>query len=77
MTNYDDWFCSLSTKQKEHIAAKLAIKKGDNPKDALYPNCVIYWNELSEERKQQIHDHCTDKHGMWVQINEDWNVYSY
>jgi len=73
----DDWFCSLSIKQKEHIACKVLLKQEKDPKRGLYPNCVTIWNELDEEVKNTIHDHCTDKHGMWIQEGGDAPIYSY
>jgi len=76
-TELDNWFCSLSVKQKEHIACKVLMKQEKDPKQGLYPNCVNVWNELDEEKKNIIHDHCTDKHGMWIQDGGDAPFYSF
>jgi len=73
----DNWFCSLSVKQKEHIAAKIAMQQGKSANEARYPNSVKFWADLPVENKQQIHDHCTDSHGMWIQEGGDGPFYSY
>lgn len=73
----DSWFCSLSVKQKEHIACKVLVKQGKDPKGGLYPNCVDVWNALDESIKDDIHSHCTDKHGMWIQEGGDGPIYSF
>jgi len=79
MTNsqLDDWFCSLSVKQKEHIACKVLKAQDKDPKGGLYPNCASVWSELDEERKESIHEHCTDRHGMWIQEGGDGPIYSF
>lgn len=76
-TELDNWFCSLSVKQKEHIACKVLLKQEKDPKRGLYPNCTDVWLLLSEDIKQNIHDHCTDSHGMWIQDGGDGPIYSY
>lgn len=73
----DNWFCSLSVKQKEHIACKILAKQGKDPKEGLYPNSYNIWKELDEERKNGIHDHCTDSHGMWIQEGGDGPIFSF
>jgi len=79
MNNFelDSWFCSLSVKQKEHISCKVLLKQGKDPKEGLYPNCVDVWSVLDENIKNDIHSHCTDKHGMWIQEEGDGPIYSY
>lgn len=73
----DSWFVSLAVKQKEHIACKVLLKQGKDPKGGVYPNCWGVWEELSEDIKNQIHSHCTDKHGMWIQEEGDGPIYSF
>lgn len=76
-SKHDSWFCSLNVRQKEHIACKVLRKAGKDPKDGLYPNCTAVWLSLDDERKEFIHDHCTDKHGMWIQEGGDGPIFSY
>lgn len=76
-TQLDDWYCSLSIKQKEHIACKVLLKQGLDPKNGLYPNCISVWTQLDLETQNWIHDHCTDRHGMWIQEGGDAPIYSY
>ena len=73
----DSWFCSLSVKQIEHIACRVLKKQGKDPKEGVYPHCATIWNALDESKKQYIHDHCTDQHGMWIQEGGDAPFYSY
>lgn len=73
----DSWFCSLSVPQKEHIACKVLLKQGKDPHAGVYPNCVDVWSELDAEKKESIHEHCTDSHGMWIQEGGDGPIYSY
>lgn len=73
----DNWFCSITVKQKEHIAAKLAKYNNLDAKEFMYPNCVTLWERCDAEQKQVIHDHCTDHHGMWIQEEGDGPIYSY
>lgn len=74
---YDEWFCSLQVKQKEHVACKVLIKEGKDTKQGIYPNCVNIWLPLDNETKARIYAHCTDKHGMWIQEGGDGHIYSY
>ena len=67
----DEWWAGLTVPQKERIAGKVAKCP------VHYPECTIVWNKLTAERKQRIHDHCTDEHGL---IRTDWTegtTYSY
>jgi len=73
----DNWFCSLTVKQKEHIACKVLLKQERDPKAGIYPNCADVWMSLDEDIKDKIHDHCTDKHGMWIQEGGDAPIFSY
>jgi len=73
----DTWFCSLTVKQKEHIAVKVKMKRGEDPKTGIYPFCSDVWMSLDAEKKNWIHDHCTDRHGMWIQEEGDGPIYSY
>lgn len=73
----NDWFCSLTIKQKEHIAYRLCTINNTDKENIPYPNCVNVWLPLCVEQKQTIHDHCTDKHGMWIQEGGDATIFSY
>jgi len=66
ITELDNWFVSITVKQKEHIAAKVLLKEGRDVHAAKYPNCWNIWKDLPENVKQAIHEHCTDNHGMWA-----------
>lgn len=79
MTNkeLDSWYCSLTVKQKEHIACKVLLKEGKDPKAGVYPGCTDVWVPLEEEVKQKIYTHCTDDHGMWIQEGGDAPIFSY
>ena len=59
MNELDRWWCNLTTERKNRIASKVG---GCN---VGYPACTSVWLGLSDERKQAIHDHCTDKHGYF------------
>ena len=68
------WWSSLAISQKERIARKAAGKASPDgtvdESQVLYPACTRWWNALPESRKQEIHDHCADRHGYLLQ---DWN----
>lgn len=64
MANVDIWWSSITVAQKERIARKA------NQKEVPYPECTRWWLSLPEERKQKIHDHCVDSHGLFLR---DWN----
>lgn len=64
MARVDIWWSSLTIVQKERIAAKAAEKEGNKDADVTYPACTRWWNSITEERRQWIYDHCTDKHGL-------------
>lgn len=67
----DEWWAGLTVPQKERIAGKI------EKREVFYPECSVVWNNLTEERKQKIHDHCVDAHGH---IRTEWTegkTYSY
>ena len=68
------WWSSLTVAQKERVAMKGQSKashdKRVDPSLVTYPACSVWWNSLPEERKQQIHDHCVDRHGYLL---HEWN----
>lgn len=68
------WWSSLAIKQKERIARKAAAKASPDgtvdESQIQYPACTGWWNNLSDSKKQEIHDHCVDRHGYLLQ---DWN----
>jgi len=66
----DKWWSSLKVTEKERIASK--IKR----EEVTYPQCTVVWNELSEERKQKIHDHCVDSHGLLLPEVFDGNPFT-
>jgi len=72
-----DWFCSLSIQQKEHIACKVLLQQGKDPKEGVYPRCVTVWESLTFEQQQSIYEHCTDHHGMFIQQPGDAPFYSF
>lgn len=65
----DLWWSTLPTNQKERIAAKGLANDGKPKQSSLYPDCTRWWLTLPAERKKDIHDHCTDKHGLFL---SDW-----
>ena len=67
----DDWWIQLTISEKERIAGKLF--EGDNK----YPRCTVHWIGLSEDIKQKIHDHVTDKHGQVMSEFTEGITYSY
>ena len=67
----DDWWIQLTITEKERIAGKLF--KDDNK----YPKCTAHWLALSDEIKQKIHDHVTDKHGHVMTEFTEGVTYSY
>ena len=42
-----------------------------------YPECTKVWNEVSEEVKQRVHDHCTDDHGLLLPEWKEGKSYSF
>jgi len=70
MAKLDIWWSSLTIAQKERIAAKAAAKDENENADVRYPACTKWWNSITEERRQWIYDHCTDKHGLLL---AKWN----
>ena len=68
-SDLDNWWVSLTTARKNRIASKVMGRAVD------YPQCTEVWQGLSEERKQAIHDHCSDKHGYFVEAwQEGWSM---
>ncbi|MBR0110236.1 MAG: hypothetical protein IJM05_06550 [Bacteroidales bacterium] len=73
------WWTSLSVAQKERVAKK-GLKKYAGEKEPAeneyqYPACTIWWNNLPEEQKTWIHDHCVNKHGYVLQEWDEANPY--
>ena len=72
--NLEIWWASLTIAQKERIARKGQTKASPDGKvdETLvrYPACTRWWNDLPLEKKQEIHDHCVDHHGLFL---ADWN----
>ena len=71
ITELDRWWSSLTTERKSHIASKVMKRKVD------YPESTEVWQGLSDERKQAIHEHCTDKHGFFVDAWQEGWSFSY
>jgi len=71
------WFCSLPTKRKEHIAAKILLKDGGDVHLAKYPNCTAIWLQIDKVLKERIYDHCTNKHGDCVDDWQEGDVFSF
>lgn len=65
LTKNDEWWANLTVNQKVRIATK--ARTTAHPElpiePVLYPACSVWWNEQTEEQKQDVHDHCTDQHG--------------
>lgn len=74
----DKWFTSLTIPQKERIATKIHRSVSDgNDCVICYPECTDVWNNLPVEKKQSIHDHCTDAHGYLLPQWREGNGMSY
>lgn len=67
----EDWWSSLTVTEKERIGGKISQKK------CIYPECTKIWETLPPTIKQQIHDHCTAKHGDEMTPWQDGIPYSY
>ena len=67
----DEWWASLVVTQKERIASKIAKR------EVHYPECTTVWMSIDAERKQRIHDHCTDEHGLVKPLWNEGDTYSY
>lgn len=76
-TELDLWWCGLTCEQKSRIASKAATKQSGVATCVEYPQCTEWWNTVSDERKQAIHDHCTDKHGYLLDEWSEGKSYSY
>jgi len=72
----DEWWAGLTIDQKERIARKAASKAGIQMETA-YPACSRWWISLDEERKAQIHEHCTDRHGYLLPDYQEGKTLSY
>lgn len=66
----DFWWSTLTVREKERIATKIARVKNPEAPVQNYPGCTDVWQNCPEEIKQKIHDHCNDIHGLVI---EDWN----
>ena len=68
------WWSSLAISEKERITRKaLTLASSDGTADeslVQYPACTRWWNDLPVEKKQKIHDHCVNRHGLLL---PDWN----
>jgi len=65
MIDYDKWWSSLTTTEKERIATKAARKAGNPDAPVVhYPACTAWWITVDETRKASIYEHCTDAHGL-------------
>lgn len=71
MSDLDRWWCNLTTERKNRIASKVART------NVGYPACTSLWLGLSDERKQAIHEHCTDKHGYFIDPWSEGKTFSY
>ena len=72
----DEWWASLTITQKERIARK-ASSKAAIPFETSYPACSRWWMTLEEDKKQGIHDHCTDRHGYLLPDFQEGHTLSY
>lgn len=70
----DEWWGHLTIRDKERIATKAWAIEHDQPvpygqTPVPYPACSAWWRGIDIARKQTIHDHCTDSHGLFI---PDW-----
>ncbi|MBQ0035008.1 MAG: hypothetical protein KBS77_06910 [Bacteroidales bacterium] len=72
----DEWWAGLTIDQKERIAKKAAKDYGQQL-EVAYPACSRWWVTLPEEKKQAIHDHCTDRHGYLMPEFKEGKELSY
>lgn len=71
------WWASLTVSEKERIASKVASKAlGGKYVQVHYPECSALWNELPQEEQQAIYNHCTDAHGLLLQVWKNGNPFS-
>ena len=70
-SDLDSWWSSLTTERKNRIASKVMGRA------VGYPECTEVWQGLPEERKQAIHEHCTDKHGYFIDPWSEGKTFSY
>jgi len=77
MNELDKWWSSLSTREKERIATKAARKAGETTTEIRYPACTTWWLSIDEYRKKEIHDHCTDRHGLLLPEWQEGRSMSY
>ena len=73
----DNWWCGLTRNQKERIASKAASKQKGEDIVVNYPACTQWWNELPLDKKEWLHEHCTDKHGYLLKEWTEGRSYSY
>lgn len=61
ITKEDEWYCSLSPKEKEEVAyyaiKKYSLDKEDDPLDYRYPECTTIWQALHNEHKIELMKH--------------------
>lgn len=72
-----EWWSSLTVVEKERIASKIKSKATGKDVKVHYPECTKVWNEVSEEVKQRVHDHCTDDHGLLLPEWKEGKSYSF
>lgn len=65
ITQEDEWYCSLSPKEKEEVAyfaiKQYQLDKEDDPLDFHYPECTTVWLALSDDHKKGVFFQFTSK----------------
>lgn len=69
LNKLDLWWSTLTVKEKERIATKIARIDNPDAPEQTYPSCSYLWQKMSAETKQKVHDHCHDDHGL---VMEKW-----
>ncbi|MCQ2229850.1 MAG: hypothetical protein MJZ13_08930 [Bacteroidales bacterium] len=77
MSELDVWWSSLKITEKERIATKAVRNDGKVDAVVVYPECTRWWISIPEERKQAIHAHCTDVHGLLLPEWKEGKCLSY
>ena len=70
-TELEIWWASLPVKEKERISRKALTSAGIEDESLWnYPACTRWWEDLAEDRKVWIKQHCEAAHG---DIGREWD----
>ena len=66
LNELDFWWSTLTVKEKERIATKIARIGNPDAPVQNYPHCTEVWQSAPDDVRQRVHDHCNDDHGLVI-----------